>query len=287
MLPPDVRVVAASPVPRVPSSISYRGTLPINDDDGTVAFHPTLHTMGKTYTYKFAIGPIHDPLQTSYVWHLDGSSARAVGMNGKKFSLQLAMQAADLFVDSNDTSIDIDTAMPRDYGAFRSAFRGTDRGRIQSTMCKLWRCEIVLDRKELLPSWETDEANDATNENDGERQRRFGSRLGTTSSIESNINPKTFTVVISGDRFLYKMVRNIVGAIVAIGCGNLELDDVRVALDTGKWGGSQSEIEETDTEDTSRTASERTIQRICAPARGLTLVEVQYPMGIHLDWKSG
>ena len=250
MLPPDLRVVGAT-----------------NNED----FHPALDTLSKTYRYKFAIGPIRDPLQTQYVWHLDGSTARAVGMNGKRFSLQRALQAADLFVDSNDENMSIGTAKPRDYGAFRSAFRGSDRGRVQSTICKLWRCEILQEMQEQLPVWDTDDALRGS-------FRHQGSRLGKalTGSREEglNVSPQTLTVVITGDRFLYKMVRNIVGTIVAVGCGHIELDDVRYALDAGRWGGNQS-------------GEEGTIRRICAPARGLTLVDVQYPTDVHLDWQTG
>jgi tRNA pseudouridine38-40 synthase len=39
------------------------------------------------------------------------------------------------------------------------------------------------------------------------------------------------TVTVTGDRFLYKMVRRIVGALVACGTGRLSPDDVRAALD--------------------------------------------------------
>ena len=63
------------------------------------------------------------------------------------------------------------------------------------------------------------------------------------------------------------MVRNIVGTIVAVGCGHLELEDVSIALETGKW--------------------DRENRRICAPARGLTLTEVNYPPGIQFNWHNG
>lgn len=311
MLPPDVRVVAASPLPSVPSqSIPIKGiSNPSNTSvgDGTIAFHPTLHTVSKTYTYQFAIGHVHDPLHTQYVWHLDGSSNRAVGMNGKRFCLERALQAANLFVDSkDDKSMNKETSNPRDYGAFRSAFRGTDRGRVQSTICKLWRCEILQEKTELLPSWETTDASRKSDAVDNmEMHRRYGTRLGnaaTDSRVESfgfNESPQRFTVVITGDRFLYKMIRNIVGTIVAVGCGNLELDDVRIALDTGKWGGNKGsdEEEKIGEEKTSKEiisasspkpdSKTQTIRRICAPARGLTLVEVNYPAEVSFDWRNG
>ena len=268
MLPPDVRVLAASPLP----------LMPFNNDDQPVPFHPALHTMSKTYMYKFAIGYIHDPLQTQYIWHLDGSSSKAVGMNGKQFRLEHALAAANLFVDASDETMTSSTAKPKDYGAFRSAFRGTDRGRIQSTICKLWKCKLVQEKKELLPSWEI--GSFMSSHTTGELEdgvMHFGSRLGNGRQVERigvhNDGPQTFTVIITGDRFLYKMIRNIVGTIVAVGCGHLELDDVRIALDTGKWDDSGGEITQ--------------VRRICAPARGLTLVEVKYPPEIGFDWHTG
>ncbi|KAK1743693.1 hypothetical protein QTG54_005290 [Skeletonema marinoi] len=90
MLPPDVRVLAASPMPTV-KSMSSSSMSKYSID----AFHPTLYTQSKTYVYRFSIGNIQDPLQSRFVWHLDGSSGRAMGMNGNKFDLDLAMQVAN------------------------------------------------------------------------------------------------------------------------------------------------------------------------------------------------
>ncbi len=41
---------------------------------------------------------------------------------------------------------------------------------------------------------------------------------------------KAVTVAVCGDRFLYKMVRRIVGALAAYGSSRLTLKDVRAAL---------------------------------------------------------
>jgi len=46
-------------------------------------------------------------------------------------------------------------------------------------------------------------------------------------------NGKNIFVVIRGNRFLHKMVRFIVGAIVGVGIGSLSLDEVKENLDTG------------------------------------------------------
>lgn len=240
MLPPDARVLAASPSPQsFPSSLS--STIDF------VPFHPTVHALGKTYAYRFAIGPMHDPLDIQYVWHLDGSSRRGVGMSGKRFDIERALAVANLFVNLNDTNISMSNAIARDYGAFRAAFKGTDRGRVQSTICKLWECRIVPERAEILPSWQ-----------------QVGE--GATGRLDK-ATFESYTVVISGDRFLYKMVRNIVGTIIAVACGHVELEEVRIALDTGRWRDK--------------------VTRICAPGRGLTLHHVYYPPDHKFQWQNG
>lgn len=240
MLPPDVRVVAASPTPIMHAQ----------------QFHPTLHAASKTYVYRFAIGNTHDPIQAPYVWQLDGSSGRAVGMNGRNFCLETAMEAARLF-DSNFKHIGEVPA--KDYGDFRSAFRGTDRGRVQSPMCRILSCKLIEEKHEQLPSWESTTATEIS----GSRLDRDACRLTEC--------PRTFAVNITGDRFLYKMVRNIVGSIVAAACGHMDVEDIRRAIEmTGERNGGAK------------------VRRICAPARGLKLVEVSYPdTAVKFDWHSG
>lgn len=59
---------------------------------------------------------------------------------------------------------------------------------------------------------------------------------------------------IEGDRFLYKMVRNLVGTLVYLGMGKLSLDEVQKLLEK----------------------KDRTLAGITAPAHGLTLRKVYY-----------
>lgn len=248
MLPPDVRVLAASPMPTV-----------ISNSIG--AFHPTLSTQSKTYVYRFAIGNIQDPLQSRFVWHLDGSSGRAMGMNGNKFDLELAIQAAKLFVSAD----------AKDYAAFGSVMRGNEKNRVRSTICTIRRCDLLQENGEQLPSWEQHQSSNTINDAVTER---YGSRLNVAGAplhpMGIDKGPQTFTVSITGDRFMYKMVRNIVGTIVAVACGHNDLEDIQQALSTKRWGNGPSGS-----------------RRICAPARGLKLVEVNYPDDVHFDWQSG
>lgn len=59
---------------------------------------------------------------------------------------------------------------------------------------------------------------------------------------------------VAGNNFLYKMVRNIVGTLVYVGCGMLKLEDAQLLLEKG----------------------DRTAAGMTAPAHGLTLKKVNY-----------
>ena len=274
MLPPDVRVIASSPAPRVPEYTPVRvGDVTVVGDEidlqsdvvstARLSFHPTLHVKSKTYTYQFAVGPVQNPLRSQYVWHLDGSSHRAVGMNGKRFCLKRAQEAVNVFVE---------TIQPRDYSAFRSAFRGNERGRVQSPMCTLLKCELIREPDELLPSWDPQSPGDTKSD----ATKKYGSRLsdgipehfGVQMSSYDPTSIGTYTVVITGDRFLYKMVRNIVGAIVAAALGHVEIDHIKESLE---YPGIAND----------------SVRRICAPARGLALQNVDFPETIVFDWQTG
>jgi tRNA pseudouridine38-40 synthase len=61
-------------------------------------------------------------------------------------------------------------------------------------------------------------------------------------------------ISVTGNHFLYKMVRNIVGTLVYVGCGKLKVDDVPLILQSKK----------------------RTEAGITAPAHGLSLKQVFY-----------
>ena len=109
MLPPDVRISNIAPTPTKSSD--------------ALPFHPTLDARGKTYRYTLSIGHVHDPMRWRHVWHVD--------TYGKRFDTEKARQCAALFEGRHD------------FAAFRGAFRGSERKRVQSdTICNLSRCCI-------------------------------------------------------------------------------------------------------------------------------------------------
>ncbi len=79
----------------------------------------------------------------------------------------------------------------------------------------------------------------------------------TSSWLQTN----TYTVTVTGDRFLYKMVRFFVGALVAVGRDQLTTEDIMRVLESGNRGNTTWE---------------------CAPSHGLMLHDVKYDD--HIDW---
>jgi len=84
----------------------------------------------------------------------------------------------------------------------------------------------------------------------------------TIEHVSSWLQTETYVVTVTGDRFLYKMMRFLVGALVAVGYGQLAIEDIMLALETGNRG-------------------DLTWQ--CAPAHGLVLQDVSFD--VEIDWK--
>ena len=86
------------------------------------------------------------------------------------------------------------------------------------------------------------------------------------------VNPpvQRYRIVIQGDRFLYKMMRFLVGALVAVGTGKLDIKDLEHALEKGTW-----ELHD------SLPLRRKEFQ--VAPAHGLILVHVDYDP-FEVDW---
>ncbi|KAL1495975.1 hypothetical protein AB1Y20_014615 [Prymnesium parvum] len=74
------------------------------------------------------------------------------------------------------------------------------------------------------------------------------------------LTPTVVQFRVRGDRFLYKMVRNIVGALVRVGQGELEHEELLHALESGRFERSDS-------------------LPITAPAHGLVLHSIMYARG--------
>lgn len=77
------------------------------------------------------------------------------------------------------------------------------------------------------------------------------------------LQTETYTVTVTGDRFLYKMVRFLVGALVAVGRNQLTPEDIVRVLESGNRGNMTWE---------------------CAPSHGLMLHDVNYDD--HIDWQA-
>ena len=95
---------------------------------------------------------------------------------------------------------------------------------------------------------------------EGKPTHRFVERL-TVEEIEE-AGEKLITVDITGNAFLHNMVRTIVGTLVEIGRGHRPIEWIDEVL----------------------AAQNRIAAGSCAPAQGLTFVDVRYPEGILQVW---
>jgi tRNA pseudouridine38-40 synthase len=134
-----------------------------------------------------------------------------------------------------------------DFAAFRGAPRGdADRRRYltQNTTCTVFSIDIVK-QNDPMPN-------------------------GYFAGIHPPL--QLCKVKVTGDRFLYRMVRLMVGAMVAVGRDKLKAEDIAIALETGKW-------------DIPNDGEGRRHQFTCAPAHGLVLHHVDYGEDIQFDWQ--
>jgi tRNA pseudouridine38-40 synthase len=136
-----------------------------------------------------------------------------------------------------------------------------------------WDIDALFDAATVLQGCHDFKAFQGAPRGSCERRRRLDQN--TMCTIESIvIRPKrndlwnqrlatTYEVYITGDRFLYKMVRFLVGALVAVGTGRCTVTDLEQFLATGRRQGVTLE---------------------CAPPHGLVLHSVQYDESL-LEWQ--
>lgn len=180
---------------------------------------------GKTYTYSFSTGAsCRDPLTRLYEWQVPSRRGQPRWDPERVAALAACLRGA------------------HDFTAFANTPRGPERRRAIDPICTL--DEVTLARRrpqQAGTGWRSD------GDDDGATDDAYAAGLGDA-----------WTLTVRGDRFLYKMVRNLAGALIRVGCGELSTDEVRGALEAGAFA--------------ARPAS----MPLTAPAHGLVLRSVDY-----------
>jgi len=217
-------------------------------------FHPTLSAVSKTYQYKFSVpqpGNIYDPLQWRHMWNIQPSSY---------FDCIQAQQVCQLFLGTHD------------FQAFQGALRGSDRHQggdsKANTVCTISKLRVEEEELTYLkdgpPAYFMDR----------------GMIVGSTK-----LKTTTYVVTLTGNRFLYKMCRFIVGVILAAGCGKITPVEIQNALQSGTWEESLDEFLAVSTNESRLNSCHQQQQKFqCAPAHGLLLSHVEYPDDISPKW---
>jgi tRNA pseudouridine38-40 synthase len=228
----DLSRIAFSMNRMLPPDLRIVGIAPApNNLPDDVIFHPSISSVSKTYVYSVAVGG--DGMITDPISNrwVWQYASTAEGGNKSSFDLPMVQQACQILQGTHN------------FAAFQGAPRGkTDKAKQQtsSTICTLYSIEVAVLTK------------------------------------QQNGNPRipaapTYSVTITGDRFLYKMVRFLVGALVDIGVGKRSVEDLQQALDD-PLGAAHS-------------SSTKKLFTTCAPAHGLVLQHVKYGTQIVFDWQ--
>uniref|UniRef100_A0A7S2VDE7 tRNA pseudouridine synthase n=1 Tax=Entomoneis paludosa TaxID=265537 RepID=A0A7S2VDE7_9STRA len=189
-----------------------------------VAEMPNVRASSSAETDLIPFHPTISSESKTYQYHLavaprpNPLTRRTSWYVGNHLDLDRLQQAAQLLQGNHD------------FGAFRGAARGsTDKRKYaaQSTTCHVMDVNVTVKASDM-----------------------WGAQMIDAPGSSQNI-----IVTIRADRFLYKMIRFMVGAMVGVATGVMELDDLQTMLDT------QDRVE---------------TQFKCAPPEGLFLTNVEF-----------
>ena len=242
MLPPDVRVTRAT-------------------DTAAQDFSPTHDALGKEYRYMVDTSSFNrcDPNRRFFRWHLRSIAAADYNSNDQGCFRAATDKKICLSKSKLDGSLqawlgpEVRRAADflqgtHDFKAFRGAPRGSER-RKERQLSSICTIESV-DVRPLVYSLNND------------TRRPY---------VAFDPDEHCVEVVVRGDRFLYHMVRNIVGALSEVARGERSPDAIASALAIGQW--------EHDSQSSDFGPSlyrKDTLKPICAPAHGLVLQSVLY-----------
>lgn len=228
MLPADVRVTAYAALPSSPPPPQEEPNV------GRSVFHASQSASRKTYTFHLAVGARMDPTAARTTWFV-GQQHHHDGNNNT---------ALDWETSAVQETIKLLTARAYNFTAFCGAPRGrNDKQKFQAPdrrhVCRLYDITIVP------TNTTTHDTNIAADPN-----HHWG-------------DYHSYTIRITGDRFLYKMMRFLVGTLVAVAQQKIDATHVQTMLAT------------------ERRPNDMPI--VCAPPHGLILQKVHYDND-DLDW---
>ena len=236
-VPMDLPKLAFALNRMLPPDIRIAGIAPIPSVESPAVFHPSLSTVTKTYVYAFSIGScddntrfIPDPTARRWVWHTPTNGGGREFQSQHGLDMEKMEEACRILQGTHD------------FSSFQGAPRGaTDRLKRQQAPKDHGVCTLESILVKELPK---------------------------EDCIPSPPTSTQYVVEVVGDRFLYKMVRFLVGALVDIGLsknGSMDLESLKNDL-LGNPAHQNS----------ARSFS-------CAPAHGLVLHSVDY--GVDIDWQ--
>jgi len=201
---------------RLPGSIRIVGC-----EEKPAGFHARFNSRGKTYLYRITTGPMKDPFRRDHVYHVT-----------RPLDTERMRAAAGLIEGKHD------------FACFQAA-GGQPR---QTTVRTIYRLEV--EERPWAPFSDMGLIGSAPAAGEAGR----GSAGGESCGEEPAAAGREIRLHVTGDGFLYNMVRIITGTLVDVGEGKLAPEDIPAILAGG----------------------DRTRAGHTAPARGLYLARIYY-----------
>ncbi len=199
-------------------------------------FHPTLDAKGKEYIYDISVGEMQLPFERHYAWHFY-----------KPVDVEKMREAAQFFVGKHDFS-----ALTNEK---------QDDKRRAGRFCEFGLCKTKQNRFAGGAPFPSREGRREESMLQSRSQSKFTKPDGAPCNVREvykieivEVGSNNIRIHVAGNRFLYKMVRNIVGTLVYVGCGMISMEDASKILQEG----------------------DRTKAGMTAPAHGLKLKSVFY-----------
>lgn len=204
---------------RLPEDIRIQGSEEVESD-----FHPRYQNSTKTYEYRIYNAPFELPAyrQNTYFFH-------------RPLSVTRMRQAAAYFEGEHD------------FAAFCSA-----HAQVRETTRTIYRVEVLEERPLLA-----DEGQKIGAQNGSDNQLDVTEKdvsLDVADQFRKTGNGRLIRIRISGNGFLYNMVRIVAGTLIEVGLGKYPPEQVKRIIDS----------------------ADRTQAGPCAPAKGLTLLGIVY-----------
>ncbi|ANQ08756.1 tRNA pseudouridine synthase [Plasmodium coatneyi] len=221
-------------------------------------FNVRFNNLGKIYTYNFDVRVPSQPLERNYAWQLYDDPRFAFLLRGKTIREEVISDDLHCGGEAAEPPTQLSTELPTQPDVSHCLHIINRQGGSNPTIP--FDMEKIKECCKLFIGHHNFEFFRGTLKGT-EKQKKVDPFCNIYFLELHELRSNIYQFVIQGDRFLYHMIRIIVGTLLQVGVGLLEYEDVRDALHFSK----------------------PLKVKLCAPAQGLCLTKILFPPNIQGD----